>query len=328
MRAFHPTDAAARAPGEAVQAVIRCHRPSISAAGPTGRGRDRPPLKAAERVGRMWEGPLARTRAGRAAGGADGQAGRDSDGTGPEWPRRVEDRRTAAGPCGGCTVRDRALCGGQDDGDLAALEGLVQRRRFAAGDTVMWADDEALVCANVVSGVLKMVAATPDGREQIVGLLHAADFVGQPYADRVDFTVTALTDAELCTFPRRHFERVLEEHPRMGNLLLRRTLNALHQARRRMLTLARLSAPERVAGLLLDMAARAAPADDRASPDRPMVFDLPLTRGQMADVLGMTIETVSRQLTRLKGAGVLALSGSRTVTIKDARALRARAGVR
>ena len=173
-----------------------------------------------------------------------------------------------------------------------------------------------------------MVAATPDGREQIVGLLYAADFAGQPYADRVDFTVTALTDAELCTFPRRHFEQVLEEHACMSNVLLRRTLKALHQARGRMLTLARMSAPERVAGFLLDMAARVASDDDRASLDRPMTFDLPITRGQMADVLGMTIETVSRQLTKLKGAGVLVLSGSRTVTIKDARALRTRAGIR
>jgi CRP/FNR family transcriptional regulator len=76
------------------------------------------------------------------------------------------------------------------------------------------------------------------------------------------------------------------------------------------------------------MAARAAPADDRASLDRSMTFDLPMTRGQMADVLGMTIETVSRQLTRLKGADVIALSGSRAVTIKDPRALKGRSGVR
>lgn len=208
------------------------------------------------------------------------------------------------------------------------LDGLAQRRHFSAGDTVMWADDESLVCANVVSGVLKMAAATPDGREQIVGLLYAADFVGQPYADQVDFTVTALCDAELCTFPLRQFERVLERHAHIENLLLRRTLQALHEARRRMLTLARMSAPERVAGLLLDMSARAALGDCRASVKRSMTFDLPITRGQMADVLGMTIETVSRQLTRLKGAGVLTLSGCRTVTIKDARALKTRAGIR
>ena len=193
---------------------------------------------------------------------------------------------------------------------------------------MMWAGDESLACANIVSGVLKMVAVTPDGREQIVGLLYAADFVGRPYADLVDFTVTALTDAELCTFPRRPFERVLEGHARMENLLLRRTLKGLDEARRRMLSLARMSAPERVAGLLLDMAARAAPADDRASLDQSMTFDLPMTRGQMADVLGMTIETVSRQLTRLKGAGVIALSGSRAVTINDPRALKGRSGVR
>lgn len=327
MPAFHPTDTDVRESGKAAPAAIRCRRPSPPAAGPTSRGRDRLPLVVAERIGReSGRGPVPGREPG--AERATPESEPDLDGVQPVWHRPAGNGPVATGPCAGCAVRDRALCGALEDGALAALDGLAQRRHVAAGETVTWAGDESLAYANVVSGVLKMVAATPDGREQIVGLLYAADFVGQPYADRVDFTVTALTDAELCTFPRRRFERVLEGHARMGNLLLRRTLKALHEARRRMLTLARMSAPERVAGLLLDRAARAAPGDDGASLGRPVTFDLPMTRGQMADVLGMTIETVSRQLTKLKGAGVIALSGSRTITIKDLRALKARAGIR
>ena len=226
-----------------------------------------------------------------------------------------------ADPCTGCGVRGRALCGGLDDDGLSALAALCQRRRVPAGETLMWAGDESLICAHLLSGVLTMVAATADGREQIVALFHPADFVGQPYASEVDFSVTALTDAELCIVPRRAFARFLESHAGLERLLLRRTLAALTQARARMLALARMSATERVAGLLLDVAAR-------AGRDGGTAFDLPMTRGQMADVLGMTIETVSRQLTKLKGAGVIALSGARTVTIRDARALEERASGR
>lgn len=223
--------------------------------------------------------------------------------------------------CANCAVRDRALCSSLSVKELVALNTLGQRRRVSAGETLMWAGDESLICANLLSGVLKLVAATADGREQIVGLLYAADFVGQPYAEQIDFTITALSDTELCMFPRKPFERFLEDHTRMENLLLQRTLRTLNEARARMLTLARLSASEKVAGLVLDMAARAGPRGCHVSLGGDLTFDLPLTRGQMADVLGITIETVSRQITKLRSAGVIASSGHRAMAIIDQHAL-------
>ena len=222
--------------------------------------------------------------------------------------------------CADCAVRDRALCGSLDDRELLALNAIGQRRRVARGQTIAWAGDEAVICGNLLTGVLKLVAATADGREQTVGLLYPADFFGQPYAGDVDFTLTALTEAELCVFPRAAFERVLENHQRLERLLLQRTFETLNEARGRMLVLARRSAGEKLAGFLLDMAARAG-----ASRDGPVTFDLPLTRGQIADVLGMTIETVSRQLTRMKQSGLIGLPGGRAITISNREALVARA---
>lgn len=226
--------------------------------------------------------------------------------------------------CAVCAVRDRALCGSLDDRELLALNAIGQRRRVARGQTIAWAGDEAVICGNLLTGVLKLVAATVDGREQTVGLLYPADFFGQPYAGDVDFTLAALTEAELCVFPRAAFERVLEDHQRMERLLLQRTFESLNEARGRMLVLARKSAGEKLAGFLLDMAARGA-SGCRASRDGPVTFDLPLTRGEIADVLGMTIETVSRQLTRMKQSGVIGLPGGRAITISDREALAARA---
>lgn len=227
--------------------------------------------------------------------------------------------------CADCAVRDQALCGSLDDRELTALNKLGQRRRVVRGETMIWAGDESVICANLLSGVLKLSASTSDGREQIVGLLYPADFVGRPYAQEADFTVTALTDAELCVFPRGPFEQVLEDHARMERLLLQRTFSALDEARSRMLMLGRKSAEEKIADFLLDMARRAGASGCRATPTGPVTFDLPLTRGQIADVLGLTIETVSRQMTRLKAAGVIALPGGRAVTICNRGALEARA---
>lgn len=225
--------------------------------------------------------------------------------------------------CSDCAVRDAALCGSLDDVELRALNSIGERRTYPRGSTVIWAGDESVTCANVLSGMLKLATTTPDGRAQIVGLLYPADFVGRPYAEEADHTVEALTDVELCVFPRRQFERVLDDHIRMERLLLQRTLTALQEARARMLMLARKSASEKVADFLLEMAGKAGTNGCRAMPDGPLTFDLPLTRGQMADVLGLTIETVSRQLTRFKAAGMITLPGTRAVTISDRAALEA-----
>jgi CRP/FNR family transcriptional regulator len=227
--------------------------------------------------------------------------------------------------CAECAVRDRSLCGSLSDDELVALNTIGQRRRIARGETLIWAGDESIICANLLHGIMKLSASTSDGREQTVGLLYPADFIGRPFAPHAGFTVTALTDAELCIFPRGQFESVLRDHVHMERLLLERTFAALEDARGRMLTLARRTAEERVAAFLIDMADRVGSSGCRASADGPLTFDLPLTRGEIAELLGLTIETVSRQLTRLKADGVIALPGTRAVTIRDRHALEGRA---
>ncbi|WP_458098345.1 Crp/Fnr family transcriptional regulator [Roseomonas sp. WA12] len=212
-------------------------------------------------------------------------------------------------------VRDRTLCGSLTDNELASLNRLGRKRHLARGETLAWAGDEAVLCANLLSGVLKLSASTADGREQIVGLLYPSDFVGRPFAQEVEHSVTALTDAELCVFPRKPFEDVLENHVRMERLLLRRTLAALDEARARMLMLGRKTAEEKVASFLLDMAGHLAGRALRSTDE--VTFDLPLTRMQIADVLGLTIETVSRQMTKLKREGLINLPSGRTVTIRN-----------
>jgi CRP/FNR family transcriptional regulator len=225
--------------------------------------------------------------------------------------------------CADCRVRDAALCGSLHDEELQALKAPGERRRYPKGSTVIWAGDESVICANVLSGMLKLVVSTADGREQIVGLLYPADFVGRPYAEEADYTVQALTDVELCVFPRWRFQQILEDHVHMERLLLQRTLGALKEARARMLMLGRRSAGERIADFLIEMARKVGGGGCRGMADGPITFDLPLTRGQIADVLGLTIETVSRHFTKLKLAGIVNLPGPRAVTISDWRALEA-----
>lgn len=223
--------------------------------------------------------------------------------------------------CAGCAVRNAALCGSLDAEALADLNRVGRRRHVEQGETIAWAGEESRSCGNILSGLFKLSASTTDGREQTVGLLYPADFLGRPYAAHTDYSVTALSEAEVCVFPRKAFEATLERNGAMQRALLRRTLATLDEARGRLLMLGRQSAEERIARFLLDMAKRFGGGD--AVTDAPQTFDLPLSRGAIADVLGLTIETVSRQMTKLKAARIIALPGGRTVTIARRDALEA-----
>jgi CRP/FNR family transcriptional regulator, anaerobic regulatory protein len=216
--------------------------------------------------------------------------------------------------CHDCLVREKALCSSMTDSELVAVSEIGRRRMVPAGHVVTWAGDASTTCANVVSGALKVTASTADGREQIVGLMFPGDFVGQLFTEEASLTVTTLTETDLCSFPRTKFERTLDSHPRLERMLLERTMSALNEARDRMLSLGRKNAQERIAGFLLELAERAGQAD--ASGDVRVI--IPISRGEMADYLGLTIETISRQLTRLKASGIIAFDkGGRECVILD-----------
>ncbi|MBE2994173.1 Crp/Fnr family transcriptional regulator [Sphingomonas sp. CFBP 13603] len=216
--------------------------------------------------------------------------------------------------CAACAARDLSLCAGLADSELSALNAIGRRRMLPAGQVVSWAGDAAVVCANLVSGVLKVVREEPDGRTQIVGLLFPGDFVGELFVRHGADTIAVLAEAELCVYPREALERTLAQYRGAERLLLRRTLATLAAARRALPMLAHARADARLAAFLLDMARRAGVQDGG-------VVMLPLSRGEIAEALGLAIETVSRHMTAFRDEGLIALSGLRGVTLLDRAAL-------
>ncbi len=180
--------------------------------------------------------------------------------------------------------------------------------------------------ANVIEGVLKLSTGTEDGREQIVGVVYPSDFIGRPFGATTRHTVTALTDANVCVFARSDFDGFASKHPALESKLLRRTLAELDRTRKWMLLLGRKNAEEKLATFLLDMSERLIEPGCESSEEALSSFELPFSRQQVADVLGLTIETVSRQFTRLKKDGIVDLPSRRAVKILDRYALEARAG--
>ncbi|MBS0476278.1 MAG: Crp/Fnr family transcriptional regulator [Proteobacteria bacterium] len=230
--------------------------------------------------------------------------------------------------CDTCVVRNRAICSSLDSEELKALNAIGRRRTLEPGESLMWEGEDSVLVANVIEGVLKLSTGTEDGREQIVGVVYPSDFIGRPFGSTTGHGVTALTEARVCVFARKDFDAFAREHPALEHKLLQRTLAELDRTRRWMLLLGRKSAGEKVASFLLDMSERLVQPDCMGftSDGKLSRFSLPFSRQQVADVLGLTIETVSRQFTRLKAEGMIDLPSRREVVIVDREALAAEAG--
>lgn len=234
----------------------------------------------------------------------------------PSWPANF---------CAPCAVRNRAICADLNADEVALLSGLGRRRRLKAGEQLLWEGDEAVLVANVIEGVLKLSTRTSDGKEQILGIVYPSDFLGRPFGQTTPYGVEALTDAHVCVFQRADFDRFAREHPRLEHKLLERTLAELDRTRRWMLLLGRMNAEQKVATFLLEMEERLGGHGCGVPNRKRDSFSLPLSRQQIADVLGLTIETVSRQFTRFKTEGVIDLPSRREVTILERSALADRA---
>ena len=227
--------------------------------------------------------------------------------------------------CGGCPIRHHAVCARCDNDELETLEQLKYYRSFQAGQTVIWSGDRMDFVASVVSGIATLTQTLEDGRRQMVGLLLPSDFVGRPGRAMATYDVTATTDLVMCCFRRKPFEDMLVRTPHVAQRLLEMTLDELDAAREWMLLLGRKTAREKIASLLAIVARRDASLKLTETLGKASV-ELPLTREEMADYLGLTLETVSRQISALKRDGVIRLHGKRLIEIPDYRRLLEEAG--
>lgn len=228
-------------------------------------------------------------------------------------------------PCADCPIRYRAVCATCEGGDLDRLDATKYYRRYQAGQTVALSGERMEFVASVVSGVAGLSQTMEDGRTQMVGLLLPSDFLGRPGRAVSAYDVTALSDLLLCCFRRKPFEDLLRSNPRISGRLLDMTLDDLDAAREWLLLLGRKSAREKIASFLVILARRHA-ALHQAPPGDGIDIELPLTREAMADYLGLTLETVSRQISALKRDGVIHLVGKRQISVPDFNRLAAESG--
>ncbi len=218
--------------------------------------------------------------------------------------------------CGDCPIRHRAVCARCETDELAKLDAAKYYRSFEAGQTIVWSGDRMDFVGSVVSGIATLTQTMEDGRRQMVGLLLPADFVGRPGRETAAYDVVATTDVVMCCFRKKPFEDIMLSTPHVGQRLLEMTLDELDAAREWMLLLGRKTAREKIASLIAIIARRDA-ALKLASHVGSVTVDLPLTREAMAEYLGLTLETVSRQLSALKRDGVIEIESKRHILVPD-----------
>ena len=218
--------------------------------------------------------------------------------------------------CKSCEARHRGICGALNDGQLTRLNRAATRKEWPAGTELMGNAEEIEHYSNVLHGVVKLTKTMADGREQIVGLQFAPDFLGRPFERESQVSAEAASHVNLCTFPRSVIDTMLVDSPKLKQRMLEKTLLELDEARDWMLALGRKTASEKVASFVFMIARHIDPETVREDGDA-IYFDLPISRRDIADFLGLTIETVSRQLTKLRKAGLVEIDHNRHFVIPD-----------
>ncbi len=220
--------------------------------------------------------------------------------------------------CQACEARHRGICGVLEEDELLELSKHSRQITRQAGDNLYVDADPIEAYASVLRGVVKLSKVLEDGRQQVVGLQFAPDFLGRLYAKESNLNADAASDVELCRMPKQALEALVANNPALERRLLEQTLRELDEAREWMVTLGRKTANEKVASFLYLIATH----KDPLHTDNTISFDLPLTRADIADFLGLTIETVSRQFTKLRTNGVINIKNHRHISVPSIERLR------
>jgi CRP/FNR family transcriptional regulator, anaerobic regulatory protein len=214
--------------------------------------------------------------------------------------------------CRSCSAHGCGVCAVVKSDRMSHLAHARAPQSVAAGMTFLDEGEPATHFYVLAEGSVKLFKLLPDGRRAIIRFLFPGDLFGIDAGERYVYSAEAMTPASLCRFSRRQLDRMFFEFPGMERQFFKLVTQELAGAQDQMVLLGRKTAHERVASFLLGLDCRA----ERSG----TWLDLPMTRTDIADYLGLTTETVSRVFTVLKDSGCIALAGGR-VRVEDVDAL-------
>ena len=216
-------------------------------------------------------------------------------------------------PCEGCPIRPITICRSLRPDVLADMRRLSSMQRLRAGQPVFHEGDPARRVFMLTLGSLKIYTLLGDGRRQVTGFMFPGDFLGISVEGEYAFTIEALQQSELWWFSREAFDSFIETHPSIKRELYRMAAHELAAAQRQIVLLGRKNAAERLASFFLELLKR----EQTIAGSMAQSFDLPMSRLDIADYLGLTKETVSRMLAELRGRGLIRLERQNRVEVLE-----------
>ena len=199
--------------------------------------------------------------------------------------------------------------------ELEFLFSAGSERHFKPGEHLMTEGDRTDYFFDLLDGTVALARNGTDGRRQILSFLGARQFLGASSTERYPNLATALTDVQAITYPRSALEKALESSPIFGSEFRKVLTRILESAHDHVYTIGQRSAVERVASFLLYLRANQARFSAKGPREKSEHIDLPMTRLDIADFLGLTIETVSRAFSTLKKSGVISFTDSHSCEI-------------
>jgi CRP/FNR family transcriptional regulator len=212
--------------------------------------------------------------------------------------------------CTHCDLGSMAFCAGLSTQQFRRFMSVLGQSSFAPATTIFREGDPQQYLYTITAGSVKLYKLLSDGRRQITSFLFPGDFFGMSIDDNYAYTAESLTTVVVCRFPQRKLEHLFDELPVLEKKLLGATTQELAAAQEQMLLLGRKTAREKLASFLVMLRRRLSERGDGQA-----LFFLPMSRSDIADFLGLTIETVSRTLTGLRREGLIALPDVNHVAI-------------
>ncbi len=219
--------------------------------------------------------------------------------------------------CTGCKAHNFAFCSRLDGTDLVKFGETSIHKTVKAGQMLFSEYDDAKYFHTVVSGEVRLSRLLDDGRRQITGFKSAGDFVGLSVDGHYTADAEAIDDVVVCQFNISNLNATLEDNNTVQSRLMEMMQIEVIKLQNHMLLLGRKTPIEKVANFFCERAARKFVLEGSESSETNVEITLPMSRTDIADFLGLTIETVSRTITKLRSMGEIELISSQNVVISD-----------
>ncbi|MCC3306633.1 helix-turn-helix domain-containing protein [Sneathiella sp. HT1-7] len=225
---------------------------------------------------------------------------------------KAKPKSISEGPCATCSAHNQAICSGLKDHEMAEFARNIRTRLVKTGQSVYREFEEAKYVYSVVSGEIRLANLLDDGRRQITSFKSAGEVIGEQKKGYYQSDAEAVCDTVVCQIPIKALDKYHKEMPSIQSALSEKVLDELHELRHHAILLGRKTPIEKIATFLVDRARKI--GDDTGN---KVEVKLTMGRNDIADFLGLTIETVSRTITKLRKMGVLDVPSNHLILIKD-----------